>query len=360
MESMSVFAWENRIKKVRATVDNAPISNMRELYTNFLKTFEASLNPVSLMQIVSAIVKLELQGSPNEAVAFLTPLLGTEEKKETVFVKDPEAHVLLLSNVAYLQLKSGDQSASKKTFEKAAQIADRSVMSPPVNSVYFRATAEYHKVVGTAYDFFQNALQFLAYTPPESLSPDLQRQWAFDIGIATLVGTGIYNFGEVLSHSIIHSLKGTEYEWLFQLLEAFNAGDLEMFDTVCNQASEKMNAQPVLVAHEEFLKQKITILALLELAFSRSLEHSIPFRDVETACRLPSKEVEYLLMRAMSLGLITGVIDNVDECFSVTKVRPRVLGREPIGQMAERLSKWCGKVDNTLNFVSGSSVGIAD
>lgn len=341
-------------------VNTASIPNMRELYTRFLKTFEASLNPVSLMQIISAIVKQELESSPKEALSFLTPLLGAEEKKETVLTKDPESHVLLLSHIAYLQMKSDDHQASKKTFEKASEIVDRSVMSPPVNSVYFGAAAEYHKVVGTAYDFFQNALQFLAYTPPGSLSLESQRQWAFDIGIAALVGTGIYNFGEVLSHSIIHSLKATEHEWLFQLLEAFSRGDLELFDSVCNKASAKMNAQPALVAHEEFLKQKITILALLELAFSRSLEHSIPFRDVEIACRLPSNEVEYLLMRAMSLGLISGVIDNVDESFSVTRVQPRVLGREPIGKMAERLSKWCGKVDNTLNFVNGSSVGIAD
>lgn len=257
-------------------------------------------------------------------------------------------------------MKDSDHPASKRTFEKASEIVQHNDMSPTIYSVYYRAAAEYHKVVGTAADFFQNALQFLAYTPAHAISVDSQRQWAFDIGMAALVGNGIYNFGEVLSHAIIHSLSGTEQEWLLQLLEAFSTGNLDQFDAVCNASSDKMNAQPVLVANEEFLKQKITILALLELAFSRSLEHSISFQDVEKACRLPPKEVEYLLMRAMSLELISGVIDNVDEQFSVTRVRPRVLGREPIAQMAERLSKWCGKVDNTVNFVDSNSVGIAD
>lgn len=333
---------------------------MRELYVKFLKTLEKSLNPVTLVQIVSGIVRIELESSPKEALEFLSPLLGTPDQKDTVFTQSPEAHVLLLSHTAFLQMKHSDHPASKKTFEKASEIVDHNVMSPPVYSVYYRAGAEYHKVVGTAADFFQNALQFLAYTPAQTLSVELQRQWAFDIGMAALVGVGIYNFGEVLSHSIVHSLRGTEHEWLLLLLEAFSTGNLDQFDAVCTASSEKMNAQPVLVAHEEFLKQKITILALLELAFSRSLEHSISFEEVKQACRLPRKEVEYLLMRAMSLGLISGVIDNVDESFSVSRVRPRVLGREPIGQMAERLSKWCGKVDNTLSFVDGSSVGIAD
>lgn len=333
---------------------------MKELYVEFLKSLQSNLNPVALMQIVSAIVRAEFGSSQKEALAFLTPLLGESEKEGTVFTRDPQAHVLLLSHIAYLQLKDGDNASSKKTFEDASELVDHSNMTAPVYSIYFRAVAEYHNVVGTAVEFFQNALQFLAYTPPESLSIEEQRQWAFDIGIAALVGVGIYNFGEVLSHQIVHSLAATEHEWLLKLLEAFSKGDLELFDVVCKESSAKMEAQRALVANVEYLKQKITILALLELAFSRSLEDSISFKDVEKACRLPAKEVEYLLMRAMSLGLISGVIDNVDQSFSVTRVRPRVLGREPIGQMAERLSHWCGKVDDTLTFVNGSSVGITD
>lgn len=344
---------------MKDAVDNAPIPNMRDLYLHFLKTLEKNLNPVTLVQIVTRIVKIELEASAKDGLAFLTPLLGAENQP-TVFTKNPEAHVLLLSHVASLQMKDSDHPASKRTFEKASEIVTNNDMTAQVYSVYYRAAAEYHKVVGTAADFFQNALQFLAYTPAHAISTDSQQQWAFDIGMAALVGNGIYNFGEVLSHAIVHSLRGTEQEWLLLLLEAFSTGNLDQFDAVCSASSDKMVEQPVLVANEEFLKQKITILALLELAFSRSLEHSISFEEVKKACRLPPREVEYLLMRAMSLGLISGVIDNVDERFSVTRVRPRVLGREPIGQMAKRLSKWCGKVDNTINFVDGSSIGIAE
>eukprot|EP00177_Eucheuma_denticulatum_P006284 GFKZ01011463.1.p1 GENE.GFKZ01011463.1~~GFKZ01011463.1.p1 ORF type:complete len:431 (-),score=57.64 GFKZ01011463.1:1189-2358(-) len=351
--------WHQLTQKVHTVVTESPLPNMRDLYDKFLSTFESHLNPITLTQILATITALELSDTPSDALAFLQPLVPSPPQN-TIFTKSPSAHILLLSHIALLHMKSGDHSASKKTFQQASELLDRTEMTPPVYSVYFRAAAEYHKVVGTAYDFFHNALQFLAYTPAHTLSTADQTRWAFDIGIAALVGTAIYNFGEVLSHSIVHSLKSTDHEWLFHLLEAFNNGDLDQFDKVCNSASAKMNAQPVLVAHEEFLKQKITILALLELAFTRSLDASIPFADVERACRLPSKEVEYLLMRAMSLGLISGVIDHVDQSFEVTRVRPRVLGREPIGEMAKRLEKWCGKVDTTLDFVSESSVGIAD
>ena len=52
-----------------------------------------------------------------------------------------------------------------------------------------------------------------------------QREWAYDIAIAALLGEGVYNFGELLSHTILSSLRGTEREWLVHLLEAFNTGD---------------------------------------------------------------------------------------------------------------------------------------
>lgn len=354
--------WHQLTEEVRQLVLNSNLPDKKTLYTSFLKHFESKLNPVSLVQILSGIVRAELDKSPAEALAFLTPLLTPEkDKAKTAVTASEEAHVLLLSHIAELQMRSNDNAASKKSVETAREMVDMAHdMDPLVHSAFYRAAAEYHKVVGTASEFFRNALQFLAYTPPATLPLSDQHRWAFDIGIAALVGTDIYNFGEVLSHKIVHSLQGTENEWLLLLLESFNKGDLQKFDLVCKQASAAMNAQHVLVAHEEFLKQKITILALLELAFSRSLEHSISFKDVETACRLPPKEVEYLLMRSMSLGLLTGVIDNVAESVSISRVQPRVLGREPIGHMANRLDKWCSNVANTVSVLSKGTVGIIE
>lgn len=350
-----------REQEVKKAVASPGVSDKCGLYTNFVKEFEAKLNAVSLVQIVTTATSAELDASVSDALAFLSPLLGEGTAGTTVVTDEAEAHVLLLSHVARLSLRASDTPASKKNVEKARELVEAShEMDPVVHSAFYNAAAEYHKVVGTASEFFRNALQFLAYTPPESLPLPVQHQWAFDIGIAALVGDDIYNFGEVLSHTIILSLAGTEHEWLLLLLKAFNSGNLEQFDAVCKQSAKQMNDQAVLVAHEEFLRQKVTILALMELAFSRALENTISFKDVEKACRLPSKEVEYLLMRSMSLGLISGVIDNVDQVISITRVQPRVLDREPVGHMAKRLSAWCANVDKTLEFVGQQTVSLTD
>lgn len=363
---------------MKKAVQDEAIQDKRGLYESFLTHFEAKLNPVSLVQIVTYIVKAELHSSPTDAVEFLKPLCPPEEEedkstkieaenttttttsstsfstaKRSPLSENPEARILLDSLMSSLYMAAGNRAAAKKCIESARSIVDEDQgtsydLQPAVHSAFYEAAASYHKVVGTASGFFRNALQFLAYTPPETLAEDVQLRWAFDIGIAALVGTDVYNFGEVVSRAIVQSLRSTEHEWLLLVLEAFNHGDLDKYEKVCKESASKMNAQQVLVTQQDFLKQKITILALLQLAFSRSLQHSISFEDVEKACKLPIDEVEHLLMRCMSLGLISGIIDDVDQTVSISRVQPRVLDREPIGVMAARLKAWCSNVDEIV------------
>lgn len=56
-----------------------------------------------------------------------------------------------------------------------------------------------------------------------------QAERAFNIGLAAVIGEGVYNFGELLAHDILASLKGTDKEWLVDLLYAFNSGDIDKF-----------------------------------------------------------------------------------------------------------------------------------
>lgn len=345
--------WHQLTEELKILVHNPEIEDLPGLYEHFIKEFQAKLNPVSLVQILVGITRSSMAGSVTDALAFLVAHLTPEsDASKTVVTVSGEAHVLLLSEVGRLRLRAADNEGCKEAIETSRALVDATFeMAPVVHSAFYQAAAEYHKVVGTPSEFFKNALQFLAYTTPESLAVAEQHQWAFDIGIAALVGQDIYNFGEVLSHTIVTSLEGGEHAWLYDLLVAFHKGSLVQYHAVCERASKFMSEQPALVASEEFLRQKITLLALMELAFTRALDRNLSFSDVATACNLPPKEVEYLLMRAMSIGLISGTIDNVDAYVSITRVQPRVLTREPIGEMAQRLGAWCKNVNATLESV---------
>ena len=65
----------------------------------------------------------------------------------------------------------------------------------------------------------------------------------------------------------IKALGGSPYEWLGEMLAAFNHGDLHAYDALCERHAAALNAQPALVEHERALREKITILCLMELIF---------------------------------------------------------------------------------------------
>jgi len=86
-----------------------------------------------------------------------------------------------------------------------------------------------------------------------------------------------------------------------------------------------------------------------------SHERTIPFTKVAARGRIGVEQVEWLLMRAMSLGLIKGVIEEVAQEVSVSWVQPRVLNQEQVRQLAGRLAGWSGKVAETLGYVEGQT-----
>ena len=87
-------------------------------------------------------------------------------------------------------------------------------------------------------------------------------------------------------------------------------------------------------------------MSLIDLVFRlpSSSRVSIPFSRIATETQLPVEEVEYLIMKALSLDLIKGDIDQVDQKARITWVQPRVLGKDQIDGLRERLDEWSNKV----------------
>ena len=56
-------------------------------------------------------------------------------------------------------------------------------------------------------------------------------------------------------------------------------------------------------------------------------------------------------MRAMSLGLIKGTIDEVDKTVNVTWVQPRVLDRTEVATISQQLGDWVERYACTLNYL---------
>lgn len=63
-------------------------------------------------------------------------------------------------------------------------------------------------------------------------------------------------------------------------------------------------------------------------------------------------------MKALSLGLIKGTIDQVDSVVRVHWVQPRVLDRSQIQGMQERLAAWNENVKKTALVMENEAVDV--
>ncbi len=88
-------------------------------------------------------------------------------------------------------------------------------------------------------------------------------------------------------HPILDILKGTPNEWLGHLLLTFNAGDIGKFDVLSSTHFAKVD---VLAKNTAFLRQKLCLMALIELVFQRA-DRRVPFDVIREAIRLPADEV---------------------------------------------------------------------
>lgn len=135
----------------------------------------------------------------------------------------------------------------------------------------------------------------------------------------------------------MESLANTENEWVVDLLKAFNYGDIKRFE----QMRPTWSKIPDLAAQEVKLRQKISLLCLMEMTFTRpSHSRSIRFAEIAREAHIPVGDVELLVMKALAQGLVRGAIDQVAGTVNLTWVQPRVLTKDQVSTMGENLDLW--------------------
>jgi len=105
-----------------------------------------------------------------------------------------------------------------------------------------------------------------------------------------------------------------------------------------------------------YLDQKVKIVAFLELLFECGKdERNLTFAQISERCLVDSDTVEMLVMKAMSLELVKGSIDEVDKTVHIEWIMPRYLNKEHMQILADRLGQWREKVDGTVRLVEDQS-----
>ncbi|GAB2295547.1 26S proteasome non-ATPase regulatory subunit 13 A [Dionaea muscipula] len=324
-----------------------------QLYQNFITDFETKMNHLKLAHF--AVIVSRQYAVKEAAISYLEGVIEKLRATRETRIEEPILYIKM--QVAMFKLEQGVQKECKKLLDDGKTTLDNMTdIDPSIYASYYWVSSQYHKSRQEFAEFYKSALLYLAYTKVESLSDSFKLDLAFDLSLSALLGDNIYNFGELLAHPIIKSLLGTKVEWLYYILEAFNSGDLVRYQELCNVHKDALNAQPALVANEKKLLEKVNILCLMEIIFSRpSEDRTIPLGVIAGRTKLSVEDVEYLLMKSLSVHLIEGIIDQVEGTVHVSWVQPRVLGISQVKSLRDRLDNWLDKVHTTLLTVEAET-----
>jgi len=310
------------------------------LYENFVADFENKINLLSLTEICAVIVK-QIKAT-EDRLTFLNQL--QEKVKE-----NKQANALCKVLIGNITLhEKADQIETKKIIEEIEKILDATDGVTQVHGRYYSLCSDFYRIQGKYADFYRASLRFLGCIELDTLSIAEQRSQAFHLGIAALLGDGIYNLGELLAHPVLESLKNQEESWLVDLLFIMNAGDIAGF----HQLKGKWSSQTDLLANERTVLQKITLLALMEMTFKRpATNRNLSFKDIAATTGVREDEVELLVMKALAQGLLKGTIDQVDSAAHFTWVQPRVLDKKQLSSIMNRLQTWCKDIESMETLV---------
>lgn len=353
-------------------------ANRLTTYQKFILSFADKINQLSLVTLglkasKQCKGKLFFQNIANplltalvddhERLAFLNTLANRVNKPAS-----QDAYVYAIIEVASVTLRIGDADGARKDLDTAEKILDGfDSVEAVVHAAFYGTNATYYQVYYSMVppswlhadrpqtklefaSYYRNALLYLACIDISSIDSQSQHTLACDLAVSALVSDSIYNFGELLLHPILDSLKSSSDAWLRELLFAFNRGDLAAYDVLSNNISKK----PLLEEHKFFLYQKISLSALTELVFRRPPhDRAMTFATISQETKVQPNEIEHLIMKALSLGLLRGSIDQVDEVARINWVQPKVLEKEQVNGMRMRLREWDSSVNQLGHWIEG-------
>ncbi|KAH7730096.1 PCI domain containing protein [Aphelenchoides avenae] len=347
--------WHQLTLQVRKLVYDKKFTNavdLKEFYDNFIQEFQHRANELHLVEIAMQVARHIFKKNKKAAFVFLEGIrkVVTKDKEASVRVSTGEIELHLANRDA--EGKVADITLVRNLVEDTEKEMDALVGVTPVHAPFYKVSSAYLKETGDHAAYYREALRYIGCENIDKLPRTERQTLATLLSVAALLGDGIYNFGELLSHSILDALKGTENAFLIDVLFACNAGDIVKF----RQFEKHLSKWSDVVQSREKIEEKIRLLCLMEIALARqSTERYMPFNKIAKKALVNVSDVEFLVMKALGKGLVSGSIDQVNATVSITWVQPRVLSADQIGHMADRVGAWRTDVKSMENVVRANA-----
>eukprot|EP01083_Nonionella_stella_P176378 616879_1 len=281
-------------------------------------------------------------------------------------IDNTQTKLLINTQIALFELRNGNNeyincfnTAKTKLDEVSVQMEESVRACPPL--IYSR----YHFVCSKLWAsqeeknelpsdvswtamFYKHAMSYLGYTALSRVTNP--SKWANDIALAALVAPDFYDFGELSLHPIMKSLEDTPQQWVLNMVKTYISADVDSYNDVITKYKENIQKNNVLqtAKPKDILSEKIQLLSLVRLAFDKaSFERIISFEEIRNATQCDENAVEYLIMKAMSLKLIKGVVDEIDRTVQIQWVKPAILDISQMQAINKKVNAWIAKIQQT-------------
>jgi len=336
--------WHQLTVKLLDFVKNGDV-NLVELYEKFIRDFEMRINPLSFTELVLLI--LTRIPTSEEQLAFL-------EKSEPKIKASKEAQALCKLTKGKIKLDQQKYQETKDILEEVEDMLNAMDGISTVHGRFYLLQSGLHHQLDETSEYYRSALKYLGCTPLETLTLEEKRGHAERLTIAAIIGENVYNFGELLAHPVLNSLRGTK-KWLIDLLIAFNSGNLADF----RRLRHNWETVKEFKDNAKHLETKIKLLCIMEMTFKRAAtERQLQFSEIAKEAEISEDQVELYVMKAIAKGLVKGRIDEVDRKVHMTWVQPRVLDRAQIGSLISRLDGWNKEIQSIESLVEKSASDI--
>ncbi|KAK1248119.1 hypothetical protein MKX08_006339 [Trichoderma sp. CBMAI-0020] len=315
-------------------------------YNIFILKFADKINKLKL--VVLALKAATQCKDDRDRLAFLQSVVKKVDTEDS-----QDALVFASVAVARVKLSLNELENAKHDLDASEKILDSfDSVESVVHAAFYDASANYYKLKMDFANYYRTALLYLACIDLSTLSDEERHQRAYFLSVAALVSTSIYNFGELLLHPILDTLGRSESDaWLRDLLFAYNRGDLAAYDVL----SDNIASNKLLNENSDSLRQKIYLAALTEAVFRRPPhDRTMTFATISQETKVQPQEIEHLVMKALSLGLLRGTIDQVGQIAHITWVQPKVLDMKQIEGMRQRLLEWDSNVNQLGNWIEAA------
>lgn len=217
-------------------------------------------------------------------------------------------------------------------------------------AIYYWKKADYDS-------YYQTALKWLAYLDEKKLGAEQRQTLAENVLEAGLVNNATLSYGSLLENPLFVALKADPTRApLFRLVDIFGKGNVSEFERFVEQNGDSLRKFRLVGGNVDKLRRKIRVIAFYDSVFfntKRNFEPmSLSFQEIAQIAQVGLNEVEKMIVYVLSIGIFQGYVDELQQKFFITRMKPQELDPVRIGQLKENFDHWRQGILRTIEFIN--------